>query len=104
MYKSRFRTEPTNVTAPQWQAALWSSLESLVEEMADCCIKVYTLERVLSVKKDLVTKVGFLDEAMKVLENKPSTSFWSALGQSLEKQVKDAAKGKKERLNRRVNH
>ena len=92
MYKSRFRTEPTNMTAPQWQAALWGSLESLVEEMADCCIKVYTLERVLTVKKDMVTGVGFLDEAMKVLENKPSTSFWAALGQSLEKQVKDAAK------------
>ncbi|KIP10909.1 hypothetical protein PHLGIDRAFT_115048 [Phlebiopsis gigantea 11061_1 CR5-6] len=93
LYKSRFRTEPTNITAPQWQAALWASLESLVEEMAECCIKVYTLEKVLTVKKDLATKVGFLDEAMKVLESKPSVSFWSALGQSLEKQVKDAAKG-----------
>ena len=61
--------------------------------MAECCIKVYTLEKVLTVKKDLVTKVGFLEEAMKVLENKPSVSFWAALGQSLEKQVKDAAKG-----------
>ena len=40
MYKSRLRTEPTNVTAPQWTAALWSSLESMIEEMADCCIKV----------------------------------------------------------------
>lgn len=61
--------------------------------MAECCIKVYTLEKVLTVKKDLATKVGFLDEAMKVLESKPSVSFWSALGQSLGKQVKDAAKG-----------
>ncbi|GJE92307.1 golgi transport complex subunit 5-domain-containing protein [Phanerochaete sordida] len=92
LYKSRFRTEPTNVTAPQWQAALWASLESLVEEMADCCIKVYTLEKVLTIKKDAVTKVGFLDEAMKVLENKPSTTFWAALGQSLEKQFREAAK------------
>ena len=60
--------------------------------MADCCIKVYTLEKVLVVKKDAVTKVGFLDEAMKVLENKPSTTFWAALGQSLEKQFREAAK------------
>ena len=45
MYKSRLRTEPTNVTAPQWVAALWSSLESLIEEMADCCIKVLTKSR-----------------------------------------------------------
>ncbi|EKM54451.1 uncharacterized protein PHACADRAFT_210250 [Phanerochaete carnosa HHB-10118-sp] len=92
MYKSRFRTEPTNITAPQWQAALWASLESLVEEMADCCVKVYTLEKVLTNKKDAVTKVGFFDEAMKVLENKPSATFWAALGRSLEKQFKEATK------------
>ena len=60
------RTEPTNVTAPQWTAALWGSLESLIEEMADCCIKVYTLEKVLRIKRDPVTDIVFLDEAMKV--------------------------------------
>ncbi|KAH9895023.1 Golgi transport complex subunit 5-domain-containing protein [Cubamyces lactineus] len=93
LYKSRVRTEPTSVTAPQWTAALWGSLESLIEEMADCCIKVYTLEKVLRIKRDPVTDVVFLDEAMKVLENKPSTTFWAALGRSLEKQARDAAKG-----------
>ncbi|KAF7792362.1 hypothetical protein EIP86_003398 [Pleurotus ostreatoroseus] len=93
LYKSRLRTEPTNVTAPQWTAALWSSLDSLIEEMADCCIKVYTLEKVLTLKKDPTTQVVFLDEAMKVLENKPSNSFWASLGQSLEKNIRDAAKG-----------
>ncbi|OCH92516.1 hypothetical protein OBBRIDRAFT_886245 [Obba rivulosa] len=93
LYKSRVRTEPTNVTAPQWTAALWSSLESLIEEMADCCTKVYTLEKVLKLKRDPLSQVVFLDEAMKVLENKPSSIFWAALGQSLEKQSRDAAKG-----------
>jgi len=68
-------------------------LESLIEEMADCCIKVYTLEKVLKMKKDPTTQILFLDEAMKVLENKPSAIFWGALGRSLEKQVRDAAKG-----------
>ncbi|KAI0356279.1 hypothetical protein OH77DRAFT_1423899 [Trametes cingulata] len=92
LYKSRVRTEPTSVTAPQWNAALWGSLESLIEEMADCCVKVYTLEKVLKVKRDPVTDVVFLDEAMKVLENKPSTTFWASLGRSLEKQARDAAK------------
>ncbi|KAI0365669.1 hypothetical protein BV20DRAFT_1099473, partial [Pilatotrama ljubarskyi] len=93
LYKSRVRTEPTSVTASQWTAALWGSLESLIEEMADCCVKVYTLEKVLKVKRDPVTDVVFLDEAMKVLENKPSTTFWASLGRSLEKQARDAAKG-----------
>ena len=54
------------MTAPQWQAALWNSLENLIEEMAECCIKVYTLEKVLALKKDPVSQVVFLDEAMKV--------------------------------------
>ena len=40
MYRSRVRTEPTNVTAPQWSAALWTRLETMFQEMADCCIKV----------------------------------------------------------------
>ena len=66
MYKSRVRTEPTNVTAPQYAAALWSSLEALVEEMTSCCVKVYALENVLKLKKDPMTHVVFLDEAMKV--------------------------------------
>lgn len=49
LYRSRLRTEPTNVTAPQWTAALWSSLESLVEEMADCCIKVDSWPEIIKV-------------------------------------------------------
>ncbi|KAG2079304.1 hypothetical protein BDR04DRAFT_1086528 [Suillus decipiens] len=93
LYKSRVRTEPTNITAPQWTAALWTRLESLIEEMAACCIKVYTLEKVLKLKKDPITQRSFLEDVMKVLENKPSSTFWSSLGRSLEKYARDAAKG-----------
>ncbi|KAG5637228.1 hypothetical protein H0H81_005350 [Sphagnurus paluster] len=129
-YRSRVRTEPTNVTAPQFTAALWARLEVMIEDMADCCIKaplfwaltpkrsydhfplylpscqiieahhkirvfilkVYTLEKVLKLKKDTVTQALFLDEAMKVLENKPSATFWTSLGRSLEKHARDSAK------------
>ncbi|KAI0279355.1 Golgi transport complex subunit 5-domain-containing protein [Russula aff. rugulosa BPL654] len=65
-YKSRIRQEPTNVAAPQWAHALWSRLTSLVEDMAGACVKV--------------------------LENKPSTTFWTALARALEKQTRDGAK------------
>ncbi|TRM69739.1 Golgi transport complex subunit 5-domain-containing protein [Schizophyllum amplum] len=92
-YRSRIRTEPTNLTAPQWTAALWTRLESMVEEMAGCCIKVYTLEKVLKVKKDTVSQTVFLDEAMKLLETKPSVTFWTALSRSLEQHAKESAKG-----------
>ncbi|TFK54291.1 hypothetical protein OE88DRAFT_1654898 [Heliocybe sulcata] len=93
VYKSRVRTEPTNLTAPQWTAVLWTRLDGLVEELTACCVKVYTLEKVLKLKKDPLTGTVFLDEAMKALENLPSTTFWSSLGRALEKQCKDAAKG-----------
>ncbi|KAF7298173.1 ACT domain-containing protein [Mycena chlorophos] len=91
-YKSRVRTEPTNYTAPQWAAALWARLESMIDDMADCCVKVYTLEKVLKLKRDTVSQVVFLDEAMKVLENKPSATFWTSLAKSLEKTARDAAR------------
>lgn len=91
-YKSRIRQEPTNVTAPQWANALWNRLSSLIEDMAGACVKVYTLEKVLKLKKDPVSQIVFLDEAMKVLENKPSTTFWAALARALEKQTRDGAK------------
>ena len=84
-YKSRIRQEPTNVTAPQWANALWNRLSSLIEDMAGACVKVcfffiyflgarvdccdlqvYTLEKVLKLKKDPVSQIVFLDEAMKV--------------------------------------
>ncbi|KAG2153694.1 Golgi transport complex subunit 5-domain-containing protein [Suillus bovinus] len=93
LYKSRVRTEPTNITAPQWTAALWTRLDSLIEEMAACCIKVYTLEKALKMKKDPITQRLFLDNVTKVLENKPSSTFWTSLGRSLEKYARDAAKG-----------
>ncbi|KAJ8077048.1 hypothetical protein PM082_001471 [Marasmius tenuissimus] len=93
LYRSRVRTEPTNVTAPQWSVALWARLEKMIEEMSDCCVKVYTLEKVLKLKKDTTSQVVFLDEAMKLLENTPSSAFWTSLSRSLEKTARDASRG-----------
>ncbi|KAH9485273.1 Conserved oligomeric Golgi complex subunit 5 [Psilocybe cubensis] len=92
-YRSRVRTEPTNVTAPQWSAALWTRLEAMFQEMANCCIKVYALEKVLKLKKDTSTQLVFLDEAMQVLENTPSSSFWMSSSQALQKHFQDSSKG-----------
>ncbi|KXN90188.1 Conserved oligomeric Golgi complex subunit 5, partial [Leucoagaricus sp. SymC.cos] len=92
-YRSRVRTEPTSATAPQYTTVLWARLESMFEEMTECCTRVYTLEKVLRMKKDTITQVVFLDEAMKLLENKPSVTFWTSLTRSLEKHVRDTLKG-----------
>ncbi|KAG2099132.1 Golgi transport complex subunit 5-domain-containing protein, partial [Suillus cothurnatus] len=97
LYKSRVRTEPTNITAPQWTAALWARLESYRGDGSMLYqggnLRVYTLEKVLKLKKDPITQRSFLDDIMKVLENKPSSTFWTSLGRSLEKYARDAAKG-----------
>jgi acetolactate synthase-1/3 small subunit len=65
-YRSRVRTEPTNLTAPQFAAALWTRLEAMFDEMAGCCIKVYALEKVLKIKKNPNTLASFLDDVSKV--------------------------------------
>jgi hypothetical protein len=39
VYRSRVRTEPTNITTVQWATALWARLEVMIEDMARCCIK-----------------------------------------------------------------
>ncbi|KAG2028524.1 hypothetical protein BDR03DRAFT_1019686 [Suillus americanus] len=75
------------------RTSIGARLESLIEEMAACCIKVYTLEKILKLKKDPITQRSFLDDVMKVLENQPSSAFWTSLGRSLEKYARDAAKG-----------
>lgn len=41
-------------------------MDVLIEDISQCCIKVYTLEKVLRRKKDPVTQVDFLTEAMNV--------------------------------------
>ena len=40
VYKSRARNEPTTVTMPQWAAAMWLRLESLVADLGTICVKV----------------------------------------------------------------
>lgn len=75
-YKSRARTEPTSSNLVHFQAALWSRLEGLIEDMAGCCIKVYVLERVLVLKRDSARQRSFLDEALTVRR----LNFWFCIG------------------------
>ncbi|KIY65678.1 hypothetical protein CYLTODRAFT_492125 [Cylindrobasidium torrendii FP15055 ss-10] len=92
LYRSRIRTEPTNVTAPQWISALWARLEGMMQDMVKACKEVYTLEKVLKLKRDAATQAVFLDEAMKVLENRPSAIFWTSLARAFEKYAWESAK------------
>lgn len=64
--RSRTANEPTSSNKDQWINVLWARLGRVVEDVANCCIKVYTLEKVLRMKRDAVTHVEFLEEVMKV--------------------------------------
>lgn len=55
---------------------------------------MYTLEKVLRVKKDAITHVEFLEEVMKTLDEKPSFTFWTTLAKAFESQTKQAAQCK----------
>ncbi|TKA56576.1 hypothetical protein B0A53_01768 [Rhodotorula sp. CCFEE 5036] len=96
MYKSRsssLRTEPTASTLPQWQSTFWDRLERLViDEVGNACVRVYALEKVLRVKRDQVSQESFLDEALTVLDNKPSALFWTSLTRALELHTRETAR------------
>ncbi|EPQ25842.1 uncharacterized protein PFL1_06517 [Pseudozyma flocculosa PF-1] len=96
-YKGRRQAAPdasAQATATAtWTAALFRRLETLiVVEMGAVCSKVYTLERVLRLKMDAQTGVNFLDEALQVLGDRPSLTFWTTLASSFEAQSKEAAR------------
>ena len=80
-------------------------------------MQVYTLEKVLKLKKDAITQASFLDEAMtvrssvffnhlcshyisykQVIENQPSLMFWTTLSHAFEVQAKEAVRGASLRL------
>lgn len=63
--RSRPPTEPTSSTTHLWVSILWKRLERVIDDVANCCIKVYTLEKVLRIKRDTLTQVEFFDEVMK---------------------------------------
>ncbi|WWC66324.1 uncharacterized protein I206_100225 [Kwoniella pini CBS 10737] len=88
--RGRPATEPSSSNTQIWVNTLWSRLEKVIEDVANCCVKVYTLEKVLKMKKDPVSGVEFLDEVMKTLDEKPSFTFWTTLAKAFEGQSKDA--------------
>ncbi|GAA6026653.1 hypothetical protein JCM8202_000464 [Rhodotorula sphaerocarpa] len=92
VYKSRLRTEPTAANLALWQQTFWSRLEALVDELGSVCIRTYALEKVLKVKRDLDSQESFLDEALTVLDNKPSALFWTSLTRALETQTRETAR------------
>lgn len=53
---------------------------------------MYTLEKVLRLKRDASSGVDFLEEVMKSLDEKPSFTFWTTLAKAFETQSKEASR------------
>jgi hypothetical protein len=73
----RVNHEPA-INQKQWATAIWNRMETLMKNMSDQCIKVYSLEKVLELKKDALTHVSFLEEVAKVSEE--TIAFPNTLG------------------------
>ncbi|KAI9318962.1 Golgi transport complex subunit 5-domain-containing protein [Dichotomocladium elegans] len=112
----RVNNEPTFASQGQWAEAIWTRMETLMESMADGCINLYGLEKVLDLKKDSFTQISYLEVVLKVtlsrakrcsvgtaLLNLGSTKtldanslmsrFWRQLSSSFEKELREATKG-----------
>ncbi|PWN33882.1 uncharacterized protein FA14DRAFT_161516 [Meira miltonrushii] len=87
-YRARRGGDYSTALHQRWTNAIWTRLETLIiGEMGAVCSKVYTLERVLSLKNDTSAGVNYLEKAMKVLGDKPSAMFWSTLGNAIEEEI-----------------
>ncbi|KAI8970068.1 Golgi transport complex subunit 5-domain-containing protein [Mycotypha africana] len=77
----------------QLAAALWKRMELLMKTMSDECIKVYSLEKVLELKKDPMTHISFLEEISKTLDATSLVNyFWRILSQNFERELKNATR------------
>ncbi|KAI9491511.1 Golgi transport complex subunit 5-domain-containing protein [Zychaea mexicana] len=89
----RVNNEPTFGNQSQWQQAIWKRMETLFRSMADGCIQIYALEKVLEIKKDSFLQVSYLEEVLKTMDATSLASrFWRMLAMTFEKELREATK------------
>ena len=68
-------------------------METLFRSMADGCIQIYALEKVLEIKKDSFLQVSYLEQVLKTLDATSLASrFWRMMAMSFEKELREATK------------
>ncbi|KAF7727816.1 hypothetical protein EC973_007047 [Apophysomyces ossiformis] len=89
----RTNNEPAFGNQQVLAQAVWGRMEQLMKTMSDCCAKIYSLEKVLEIKKDSFTHASFSEEVAKALDDTNLVShFWRILSSSFEKELKEATK------------
>ncbi|CAG8518320.1 242_t:CDS:10 [Cetraspora pellucida] len=89
----RLGSEPIAVSTAIITSALWKRMEVLMDNIAESCSKIYTLEYVLANEKDEITQVSYLDEVAKTLDGGLIQHFWKTLSLNFERELKEATKG-----------
>uniref|UniRef100_A0AAY4D233 Conserved oligomeric Golgi complex subunit 5 n=1 Tax=Denticeps clupeoides TaxID=299321 RepID=A0AAY4D233_9TELE len=74
---------PTPGNTAAFRAALWTSLEKLMDHICAACSQVQHLQKVLGKKRDPVTHVCFIDEINKDGQPDILLTFWSSVTQTL---------------------
>ncbi|KAI7855833.1 Golgi transport complex subunit 5-domain-containing protein [Circinella umbellata] len=89
----RVNNEPTFSNQGQWQQAVWKRMETLFRSMSDGCIQIYSLEKVLEIKKDSFLQVSYLEQVLKTLDATSLASrFWRMMAMNFEKELREATK------------
>ncbi|CAG8733579.1 4061_t:CDS:2, partial [Racocetra persica] len=88
----RLGSEPTAGSTAIITSALWKRMEVLMDNIAETCSKIYTLEYVLANEKDEITQVSYLDEVAKTLDGGLIQHFWKTLSLNFERELKEVTK------------
>ncbi|KAK8780869.1 hypothetical protein V5799_017800 [Amblyomma americanum] len=82
---------PVTGSSAAFRAALWTSMDRLVDSVCQACCQIQQLEQVLAKKKDPVTHVVFLQELQKSGHGDILRSFWLSLAEMLSDELAKAA-------------
>lgn len=82
---------PVTGSSAAFRAALWTSMDRLVDSVCQACSQIQQLEQVLAKKKDPVTHVVFLQELQKSGHGDILRSFWLSLAEMLSDELAKAA-------------
>ncbi|KAH7976733.1 hypothetical protein HPB52_018725 [Rhipicephalus sanguineus] len=84
---------PVTGSSAAFRAALWTSMDRLVDSVCQACCQIQQLEQVLAKKKDPVTHVVFLQELQKSGHGDILRTFWLSLAEMLSDELAKAAAG-----------
>lgn len=76
-----------------WAIAMWNRIGTLMDDCATAYEKVHAIEKVISIKRDLVTQISFLESMASDLDDStPTRLFWVEFARTFEAQLQSACR------------